>query len=543
MHVQEVLFFLLAAVAMLVAVELIADRTGLPTAALLTVGGLLYALLPGPDIEVRPDAVLTLVLPPLLYSAALNSSLIAIRRNLRPIVSLSVALVLVTAASVGVGFSLVVPGATLAAGMVLGAAVSPPDPVAALAAARRAGLSHKLTTLIEGEGLLNDATALTTLTVAVAAVRTGAFSPGSAALHFVAAAAGGAGVGVLIAALVHGLRRVIRESLLVNTISLATPFAAYLLGELLRTSAVLAVVVAGLLIGHDTPRAVSGSSRLQTRAVWRLADFLLEGFVFLLIGQQLPLVVHGLRAYPVSVLLLAAGTTLGCVLLVRPVWLFGAQWFTRRRRPCPAQPERDAEQALSAREIAAMSWAGTRGVITITSTLTLPLTTRAGTLFPDRNLLLFCAYLVVVVTLVGQGLTFAPLVRRLRLRGEPDHTELHAGARAAAARAALSQLDAIAHEHLLDASTVDRLRRGLTHRAQQGSPPPSPQGPTLPPQQSGHAAFAEAVSRAQRQVIDVQRTELIRWRRAGRLPDDSLRLLHNELDHEEGSLGDAGHEY
>ncbi|NDZ77083.1 Na+/H+ antiporter [Streptomyces sp. SID10853] len=539
---QEVLCFLLAAVIMLIAVELIAAKTGLPTAALLTVGGLLYALLPGPDIQVPPDAVMTLVLPPLLYSAALNSSLIAIRRNLRSIVSLSVVLVLLTATAVGVGFSLVVPGATLAAGMVLGAAVSPPDPVAALAAARRAGLPSKLTTLIEGEGLLNDATALTALTVAITATTTGEFSPASAVLHFVVTATGGTAIGVLVAALVHWLRRVIREPLLVNAISLATPFAACLLGELLHTSAVLAVVVAGLLIGHETPRAVSGSSRLQTRAVWRLIDFLLEGFVFLLIGQQLPLVLHGLRAYPLSTLLLAAGTTLGCVLLVRPLWLFGTQWFPRRLHLRLGGNSSRADQRLSGREIVALSWTGTRGVITITSTLTLPLTALGIAPFPDRNLLLFCAYLTVIVTLVGQGATFVPLVRLLRLRGEPDHTELHDRARAAAARAALAQLDDIAYEHLLDASTIERLRRGLDHRAQPGPLFRQPRNPTAP-HRTRHTALAASVSQAQRQVIDVQRSELVRWRRLGHLPDDSLRLLHNELDHEEGSLDHGGEEY
>jgi monovalent cation/hydrogen antiporter len=526
------LVLLVTTAVVLVVAERMADLTGLPTAALLTVGGLLYSLAPGPDIRIPPEAVLSLVLPPLLYSAALNSSLLAIRHNMRPIMSLSVALVLVTALVVGIGFDLVVPGATLAIGLALGAAVSPPDPVAALAVARRAGLPSRLITLIEGEGLLNDATALTVLTVAVSATTAG-FSPTTAVVHFIVAIVGGAASGAGIAAMVHWLRRRIHDPLLINTISVATPFAAYLCGELLHASAVLAVVVAGLLIGHETPREVSGSSRLQTRAVWRLADFLLESFVFLLIGQQLPLVLTGLHHYSRPTLLAAAAVTLAGVLLVRPAWLLSTQWLPWRLRLRLGDPGDRGDQPLAGREVLALSWAGTRGVITITSVLTLPLTLPDGSPFPYRNLLLFCAYLVTVVTLIGHGITFGPFVRRLHLRSDPDPTELHSLARASAANAALKGLDDLDEIRELDDATVDRLRQPLNQRAraaglrrdlaQRGSTPDATE-------------YGRALSRAQRRLIELQRAELVRWRRTGKLSDESLRLLHNELDHEEGAL-------
>ncbi|MGZ4569230.1 MAG: cation:proton antiporter domain-containing protein, partial [Blastococcus sp.] len=213
MTAQTMVLFVLAAVAVIVAVRWVAERTGLPAAALLTLVGIGYAFLPGPNLPLDPDLVLTLVIPPLLYSAALDSSLLAIRRNLRTVVSLSVLLVLATAVLIGVGMYLFVAGATLAAGIALGAAVAPPDPVAALAVGRKVGLPPRLITLVQGEGLLNDATALTILSVAVAAARGGNFSPAGALGQFLLASAGGVAVGVAVAYGVRPLRKLRRDPL------------------------------------------------------------------------------------------------------------------------------------------------------------------------------------------------------------------------------------------------------------------------------------------------------------------------------------------
>ncbi|MFI0372640.1 cation:proton antiporter [Actinomadura sp. 1N219] len=241
--------------------------------------------------------------------------------NLRPIVSLSVLLVLVTAFAVGGLVTLVVPGMPLAVGMVLGAAVAPPDPVAALSIGRRAGLPPRLITLIEGEGLLNDATALTTYQVAVAAAVGGGFSWAVASGRFALAVAGGLVVGVLVALAIRAARPWLGDPLIANAVSLAAPFVAYLLAEEIHSSGVLAVVVAGLMVGHDAGREETGASRLQTGAVWQFVEFLLEGLVFLLIGQQLPSIWRGLQAQPVGDVIAATATTVGVVLLVRPLWL------------------------------------------------------------------------------------------------------------------------------------------------------------------------------------------------------------------------------
>jgi monovalent cation/hydrogen antiporter len=544
--VETVLLLVLAAVAVIVAVHAVAERSGLPAAALLTLVGLGYALLPGAEIELDPEVILTLVLPPLLYSAALESSLGGIRRNLRTVASLSVLLVLVTALVIGAGFALLVPAATLAAGIALGAAVAPPDPVAALAVGRKVGLPPRLITLIQGEGLLNDATALTILTVAIAAAQGDGYSTPGAVGQFLMSAIGGVLAGLAVAYGVRPLRRLRRDPLTSNAISLATPFVAYLLGESVHVSGVLAVVVAGLVLGHHNPRWASGASRLQTNAVWRLVNFLLEGFVFLLIGQQLPAVIAGLDEYDAGTVVTASLVTVGGMLLVRPLWLVLTESLPQSlhsrlsedravddgKRPGPAR-------RLSGREIVVLSWAGTRGVISLAAIFALPVATEDGEPFPARGLLLFCAFLAVLVTLVGQGVTFAPLVRALGLRADQaDQARLRNQARIASVKAALARLDELADEETTDEVegealdvlrsqlrtrlTAYRKREDLLSGAEPGEVPLAPQ--------------YEAALRFRRAALDAQRQELLRWRDAGRLPDEGLRALTRELDHEEGRL-------
>ena len=547
MHVETTLLFILAGVAVVVAMRWVAAKTGLPAAALLTVTGIVYAVLPGPNIELDPHLVLTLILPPLLYNAALDSSLVDIRRNLRTVISLSVVLVLLTALLIGFGFSLFVAGATLAAGVAVGAAVAPPDPVAALAIGKRIGLPRNIVTLIQGEGLLNDATALTLLSVAVAAAMNGSFSFTNAVGEFVIMAAGGVIAGIVVAYGVRAARPIMQDPLIANAISLATPFVAYLLAERVHVSGVLAVVVAGLIIGHDMPRLGSGASRLQVSAVWRLVDFLLEGLVFLMIGQQMPAVVRGLSQYETSTIVIAVAVSVGVVLLLRPLFLVLTQMLptslhTRLGGTSDESEQRgkDRERRLNGKEITALSWAGTRGVITLAAIFTVPLTTDNGAPFPDRDLLLFCAFVVVLVTLVGQGLTFAPLVRMLGLRAnELDKVRLRNEARSASVQAALDRLDEINHEKhdTIEDAAIEAMRNQLGHRMEryqrrldlldQSDSDVVPVSPQY-----------EAGLRVRRAVIDAQREELLRWRDADRLSDEGLRVLERELDHEERLLPD-----
>lgn len=566
MGAQTALTLLLGAVVVIVLVNWISERTGLPSAPLLVLVGIGYALVPGPNISLEPEVVMTCILPPLLFNAALESSLVGIRRNLRTVISLSVVLVLLTAASVGVAFGLLVSGATLAVGMVLGAAVAPTDPVAALAVARKEGLPLNIVTLIEGEGLLNDATALTTLSVAITVARGAAFSVPSAIREFALAALGGLAVGLVFAYLRRLLRGWRHDVLTANAISLATPFVTYLVAEELSASGVLAVVVCGLIVGHDSPRLESGASRLQTRAVWRLVNFLLEGLVFLLIGHQLPAILDDLGGYELSTIVVAVAVTVAVVLVVRPLWLLLTQSLPRplhtrlgnvsgsaEAEPAEAdeadgdgpdesdgpgtgrRPNRHSER-LSGREVLVLSWAGTRGVVSLAAIFAVPFVTDSRAPFPDRDLLLFCSLVVVLVTLIGQGITFGPLVRALGLRANAaDELRLRNRARAAAVRAALDRLDALGQQDDADVDprVIDGVRQQLSARLERyqhrldllsdaGETPAAPR--------------YEAAVAIRRVAIDAQRDELVRWRDAGMLPDQSLRAIERELDHEESTL-------
>jgi monovalent cation/hydrogen antiporter len=524
--------FVLGMLVVVLLARMVSDRLGVPYTIVLTVCGLIYAVLPGPNLQLKPELVLFLVIPPLLYAAALRSSLLAIRANWRPITSLSVVLVLLTAFAVGALVARVVPQITLAVGLVLGSAVAPPDPVASLSIGRKAGLPPRLLTLIGGEGLLNDATALTTYQVALAAaVAGGGFSFALAAGEFVLAAGGGLVIGVAIGYLLRLARPLLHDPLIANAVSLGTPFAAYLAGEAAHVSGVLAVVIAGLMASHDSPRGESGASRLQTDAVWHFVEFLLEGLVFLLIGQQLPTVLEGLRDEPPSVTAAAIVVTLVAVLLIRPLWLFLTQtlpgYFGSRLG--------DSNPTLSRREVTALTWAGTRGVITLAAVFAIPLTTRTHRPFPDRDLLLLCAYIVVLVTLVGQGLTFGPLLRRLGLRAnEAEDALIRHEARLAAIGAALTAVDGMQASHDVPASVAEAMRGALHRRAERHQTRYSML--TDSDGEIGWSPELEAAVRAQHAVIDAQREELLRWRDSGRMSDGCLRQLQHELDLEERGL-------
>jgi CPA1 family monovalent cation:H+ antiporter len=536
--VLDLLAFILAAVAVIVALQFLADRTRLPAAALFTVAGLVYAVLPGPNVSLDPHVILTFVIPPLIYSAALNSSLLAIRANLRIVISLSIGLVLATALVTGAGMALFVPGVGLAAGVALGAALSPTDPVAALAVGGRAGLPAKLITIIEGEGLLNDATALTLLQVAVAAQVSGSLSPGGAIGRFLLALIGGVAVGLVVAVGLAAIRQRLADPLADNAISLATPFVAFLPAEAIHGSGVLAVVVAGLWFSHRGPLVQGGEARLQSRAVWSFVEYLLEGFTFLLIGQQLPSVLRHLHLFASTSILYAAVATVGGVILTRALWLAISEGLPARFHTRLGGDTRDRHRHLQGRDLVALSWSGTRGVITLAAIFSVPLTVQGGGAFPGRDLLLFCGYLVVVVTLVGQGSTYRLVIGRLAYAaGSKADAVMRNEARIAAVRAALDRLDQVSRRSTtLSEDVITALRETATRRLQRYT--------DRVERLSGEAdegleGAYQAAARLRRVMIEAERQELLRWRDDGRLSDRNLRILQRELDHEEGLLPNA----
>lgn len=528
MSVEVAVTVTLLAVALVGAAALVSSRTGLPAPVLLTVAGLVYAELPGPNVGLDPRMALYLLIPPLLYSSSLQASVVEIGALRREVGLLSIGLPLVSAIAIGYALHAVVPGLPLAAGIALGAAVAPNDPIAALAIARGVGLPRRLVTVVEGESLINDASALTTYTVAVAAVG-GGFSPLGTTWRFALAVGGGVLVGAVVGWIGGWVSSHLTDPTLQSVLSLAMPFAAFLPAEEAHASGVLAVVVCGLLLGHRAPEILTGSARLQGRSVWRVVDLLLEGIVFLLIGIQLPAVITGLHDQDVGTIAAASAVTVAIVLLGRPLWLAVTMQL-------PARLGRGGV-VRGPRELAALSWAGMRGVVTIAAVFALPRVTGHGA-FPSRDLLVFVAFLVVFVTLVGQGLSYAPLLRWLDLREDADARVLAIGtARRAAIEAGLRRLDEVTDERA--APVVERLRQQALDRVEVVRDRLTAAGLGGASDEAGAGERAEQARIAatlRASMIEAERRELLRCRTDGTLDDAGMRRLQRELDHEERAL-------
>ncbi|MFI5841934.1 Na+/H+ antiporter [Catenuloplanes sp. NPDC051500] len=531
----ETMALVLGGLVLVMVANALAHRLRLPASVLLVVAGIGYGYLPGPNLELDSEVVLYLVIPPLLYAAALESSLTALKRNLRTVLGLSVGLVLATALLVGYGLDLLVAGVALSVGIAVGAAVAPPDPVAALSIGRRAGLPPRLITIVEGEGLLNDATALTILKVAVLAATGAHFSLGHAVGEFALMAVGGLAVGLASAWVLAQVRRRVTDPLIDTAMSLGTPFAVFLVAEEIHVSGVLAVVVCGLWMGHRAPSMQTSRSRLQSRPVWHFVEYLLEGYVFVLIGQQLPHTLRALSEYDLRTIVSASAVTLAAVLLVRPIWMYVMAHLPSRMHARLGGDPKGDNPPLSFRELTALTWAGTRGVITLAAVFTLPPEV------PNRDLLLFCAYIVVMVTLIGQGLTFAPLLRALKLPGtDVSQARSRNEARAAAMEAAVARLDELEesedpaiHASLpgarrLAEARLERYRNRLVVLN-------ATEDEALPVNEEYRAA-----QQSRREMITAQREELLARRDAGLLSDADLRILERELDHEESILPSPG---
>lgn len=512
------------------AVAGVARRLNLSAPLLLVVAGLAVSFVPGvAEYELEPEVVLYLILPPLLFAAAWQSSVINFRQNARAIGLLSVGLVLFTTVVVGLAVHAVLPDMPLAAAFALGAIVSPPDAVSATAVGRQVGLPRRLVTILAGESLINDATALTAYRVAVTSAAVGGFSVLEGIGEFLAAAGGGVVVGYLLARVVELLLRHLRDPLLENTLVLLTPFVGYAVAEEVgyhdyHGSGVLAVVVAGLYLGHRSPRRQTAATRLQGTAVWRIIEFLLESVVFALIGLQLPAVLENLSGRPTGEVVVAAGVTLGVTVAARFVWMYPGTYLPRL---VPRIAARDPSPPWTHPTV--LAWAGMRGVVSLAAAFALP------PRFPERDLILFLTFVVVIGTLLLQGLTLPALIRRLGVVGREEQQDLieEAGAQHAAANAALERLDReLADEGTVPEDVVTRLRekaelRQLSAWERLGARDAG-QGYTEPPTVS--------FRRLRRAMIDAERDVFIELRDRGRIDEEVLSRVQRELDLEESIL-------
>jgi Na+/H+ antiporter len=502
----------------------LARRLGFLAPIVLLVAGLAFSFVPPfPEVHLEPELVLVGILPPLLYVAALQTSVPAFKFNLRPILLLAVGLVLVTSFTIGLIMHLLVPEVPFAACVALGAIVAPPDAVSATAVARRIGLPRRVVTILEGESLLNDATALVTMRVAISV------AGGTAAAGFldiggqvILTAGGGLLIGMVAAVAAAWLHKKIRDSMLDDAVSLLTPFIVVIVAEWAHTSSVAAVVVTGLYLGHRIPTLLSPTARLQMDAVWRLVTFLLEGLVFLLVGLQLRQLVENLEFPPAHTAVVTLAVFVA-VVVIRFVWMYPATYLARlvprirarEERPPPAVPT-------------VIAWAGMRGVVTLAAALALPLPRSPGYHgdYP-RDLFVFIAFAVIVLSLLIQGTTLPAVARRLGVRADTaaEDALAEAGVQHAASRAARETLEAQADG--VPASVLDRLRGLAEVRANLAWERLGSQDQETPSQAYGR--LRRDMITAEREVFRVARDE-------GRIAEEVLTRAQRDLDLEESLL-------
>jgi Na+/H+ antiporter len=534
----EAILVLLAAVATLAT---LANRIKVPYPILLVLGGLALGFVPGlPRVELDPDVVFLLFLPPLLYVSALFTSWRDFRANLRPISLLAVGLVLMTTCAVAAvaHWAIELPWA---AAFALGAIVSPTDAIAATAVAQRLGVPRRIVTILEGESLVNDATGIVAYRIAVGAVVAGTFSLWEAGVQFVVGAFGGIAVGLAVGwAVVWARRHVSEDPSVQNTVSLLTPFAAYLLAEepshyvwhgLLHLpgefhfSGVLSVVVAGLYLGRRAPYVISPETRLQGYAFWELVTFLLNGLIFSLIGLQLGSIVGGLSEYSATTLVLFGGLISLTVILVRIVWVFSATYVPRWASRSIS--ERDPSPPWQA--VSVVSWTGMRGVISLAAALALPLTTATGAPFPERDLILFLTFCVILATLVVQGLSLPALIRAFGLEDDGSQDREEVIGRIEVAEAALARIEELLEENVVQEDTGERLRGIYNYRRSRFSA-------RFDGDKDGLEERSAAFQRLMRDLLQTQRRVLIELRNEGKIGDEAMHRIERDLDLEESRL-------
>lgn len=513
MEVLSAVLIVLVAIAVLFE---IARRIGVPFPTLFVLGGLGLAFVPGlPHIQLEPDLVLLVFLPPLLFAAAVESPIRDLRTNLAPLLRLSFGLVLVTIAIVAAVVHTAVPGIDWPAAFALGAIVGPTDALAATSVIRRLGAPRVVRTLLEGEALFNDATALVAYRAAVLAA-TGTFVLSDALATFVVAAVGGIAIGLIVGRLAGEILRRLDDPPVEVLISIVVPFAAYLPADRLGLSGVLAAVAAGLVIGSRFGTILTASSRVLWLTTWKMLGFVLNGFVFVLIGLELPAVLRSLGDRP-------ALETAGLLVLVsvvvvvtRLLWVFASSLL-------PGSPRRilaARDPRLASRITLVVGWAGLRGAVSLAAALALPAD------FPERDLILLITFTVILVTLVGQGLTLPWFIKRAEWDGvEPDGDEATL-ARTASYQAGLDEIERARPEWPGHVELLDRLASGLRDRTQHLATADADETAERRQERTEHEAI-------QHGVISAQRTAVILLRDRGEINDQTLRAIERELDLEE----------
>jgi Na+/H+ antiporter len=493
----------------------------IPYPILLVLGGLLLGFGPGvPKVTMPPELVLVGILPPLLYHAAYATGLRELRRNLRPISLLALGLVLMTTVGVA-AVAHEIADLDWAEAFVLGAVVSPTDPIAASAIGRRLGVPRRLIDIIEGESLVNDGTALVLLRTAIVAAVSGTFSLWDASWHLVLNVVGGIAVGLAIAYVIRRVRRVLDNPPLEVTIAFLTGYFTFLPAAALHVSGVLAVVTAGVYMGWYTPELTTVQTRLQGEGFWSVLTFLLNVLLFGLVGLQLRPVLDGLSGRGGWSLVGEAAVIVLAVVVLRVVWVFPATYLPRRL----SARIRERDPSPPWRYPAFIGWNGMRGAVTIAAALVVPLETDAGAPLPGRDLIVFFSFAVVLGTLVGQGLTLPAVIRALRLEADDSDTEEEeALARIRAAEAALERLEELAPETWVLDDTAERLRGLYRFRIDRFNARVDPGGDGKIERRS------MKYQKLRSELLEAERHAVIELRNTGEISDEVMRRVARDLD-------------
>jgi Na+/H+ antiporter len=519
LHARELLqlFGLLVAMGGLL---LLAPFLRVPYPILLVLGGLALAFVPGlPDFELPPELVLVAFLPPLLYSSAFFTGLRDLRAVARAVGLLAIGLVAATTGAVAVVAHSVVDGMTWHAAFVLGALVSPTDPIAATAIARRLGVPRRIVTVIEGESLVNDATALVLYRAAVAATVSGAFSVWETAGRLLLNAVAGIAIGLAVGWVVRQVRKRLDHSPTEITISLLTGYLAFLPAEALGVSAVLAAVSAGIYLGWYTPELTNSETRLQAAAFWTILVFVLNAVLFTLVGLQLPQVLDGLESWSTGELVGAAAAVCATVILIRIVFIFTFAYLPRTLLGLGFR--RDPSKRWS--NVAVISWAGMRGAVSLAAALAIPLETDGGAPFPARELIIFLAFAVIFATLVLQGLTLPALIRALRLEDDPSEAHEDAKARLRAAEAALARLEELTGEDWVREDTAERVAGLYRFRADRFGSRLDGRGEPDVEERS------QDFQRLRRELLAAERDAVVELRRSRVISDDVMHRVLRDI--------------
>ena len=518
----ELILICLVAVALL---AIVARRIRIPYPILLTIGGVVLAMVPGlPAIRLDPQLVFNLFLPPLLYPAAVFTSWRDFRANLRSILPLAIVLVLLTMTATAYLFH-ILAGLPLAVGFVFGALISPPDAVAALAVTQDLRVPRRIIVILEGESLINDATSFISFRFAVAAVLTGVFSLGHASLQFVFVAAGGVAVGLAVGWLATQLQKRLDDPPVQTMFSLLTPYVAYFSGERLHVSGILAVVIAGIFYGWRAPRILSGRMRLQALPVWEMVTFILNGLLFMLIGLQLPQVINALAPGTVTRVAELAIVFFLLIVLVRFAWMFGTAYL-------PRLFSRSRKNRIPWQQTALIAWTGLRGADSLAGALAIPFVLPNGQSFPGRDLILLLTFCVIFATLVLQGLTLTPLVRLLKVVDDRVTEKEERLARLKANEAALARLEEIESSKQAKPKTVERLRAEYEDRIRQLRS-------EVPDDESVSRLFSADFEELAREMLQTERDTVIELRNEEAINDQALRRIQRDIDLAEARLQPA----